>query len=442
MKRRLVLSYVLLVTIALVLFTVPVALSSSQLLERTLENTARREADVFVPLLLRTDPAAEQAIRDRTRDFEEATGSRVRLVQEGVATDDAQVREALRGREPEAVWGRNELLDTESVSVVVPVKDDGRTVAAVQVVAPADDVRAEIAGIWRFRLGVGALVLVVAAGLAVALGSGLSRPLRRLDVVARRLGEGDFSARADETGPREVASLGRTLNSTARRTEVLLASQRSFVADASHQLRTPLTAMRLALDNVRETTTDVAVADRLAAVEQETLRMGRIVEGLLDLARAEARTGDRGAVDVGELVSERVAIWAAAFEDADVRCRVEIRRPGLALVSEGSVEQTLDNLLDNALTVSSPGSSIDVAVGATTTHVQVTLRDHGPGMDAEARARAFDRFWTTRPGVGSGLGLSVVRELVEHDGGTVTLEDPPDTGGGLRVVIRWPRAGD
>ena len=440
MKRRLVVSYVALVTIALVLFTVPVAASSSSLLRRTLEQTATREAALFVPLVLRDDADAARAIRDRTRDFQVATGSRVRLVRAGAdVPDDAQVRAALAGRSPDAVWGRSPLLGADGVSVVVPVREDGRTVAAVQVVAPSAEVDDEIRGIWRFRLGVGLAVLLVAGGLAVVLGSSLTRPLRRLHGVTRRLGEGDLSARAAIDGPPEVAELAGALNRSTQRTEALLASQRSFVADASHQLRTPLAAMRLAVDNVRETAAapDPALEARLDGLDAEISRMGRLVEGLLDLARTEGRAAAPTAIDVAALLTERVELWSAALEEADLACRVRAIPGTTALVTEGALEQVLDNLLDNAVLAAPPGSVLEIDARDVGDAVEVLVRDHGPGLDADARARAFDRFWTTRPDAGSGLGLPVVRQLVERDGGSVTLEAPSD--GGLRVRLRLPR---
>ncbi len=202
MRRRLVASYLVLVAVALVLFTVPVAASSASLLRQTLEETAEREARLFVPLTLRTDAAAATAVTDRTRDFRQATGSVVRLVQ---AADrdraDAQVQAAFAGRTTSPRWGAAADLDPDvpgrrAVSVVVPAVQDGRVVAVVQVVAPADDVERRIRDIWVFRLGVGGAVLVLAGGLAVLLAGTLVRPLRRLEAVAARHGRGDLSARA------------------------------------------------------------------------------------------------------------------------------------------------------------------------------------------------------------------------------------------------------
>lgn len=445
MDRRLVTSYVLLVTLALALFTVPVAASSQALLKRTLVETSTREAELFVPLVVRDDEAAAQSILDRTRDFERATGARVEIVRAGPAgaATDAQVEDVLAGRSAPARWGYDAELGLDAVSVAVPVEQDGTVVAAVQVVAPAEDVQDEIRGIWVFRLGVGAGVLLLTSIVAFALARTISRPLRRLDAVARRLGQGDFTAVADESGVPEIASLGATLNRTSRQTEVLLASQRAFVADASHQLRTPLTALRLSVDNLRETSDDPATVERLDSVDGEIRRMGRLVEDLLALARAEGTPVARREVDVADLVADRLDTWGSALEDADLGVDVRVAPGCRALATSGALEQVLDNLLDNAITAAPPGSTLHVGAerlehrGAPA-RVLLTLADEGAGLTAAERERAFDRFWTSRPG-GSGLGLTVVRQLVERDGGEVRLDEAP--GGGVAVRVSLPAAG-
>ncbi|MFK4088281.1 sensor histidine kinase [Kribbella sp. NPDC020789] len=429
MKLRLVASYVILVAIALALFTAPVAASSASILRSTLEQTAEREARLFAPLVVRTDPAARQAIVDRTRDFESATGSQVRLISAGTAgVNDSQVAQALAGGDPPARWS------DDAVSVVLPVKSDGRTVAAVQIVSPAANVNAQIAQIWRFRLLVGAAVLLATTAIAVLIASTIARPLKRLDAVARRIGDGDYSARAETKGAPEIATLARTLNNSARQTDALLGSQRAFVADASHQLRTPLAAMRLTLDNIRDTSDDPQLSERIATVDAEIHRMSRMVEGLLTLARAESTTTAAQCVDLAEVVDARSSTWSAAMDDAGVTLRVDIERPCKIIATPGAMEQVLDNILSNALTAAPAGSTVVLRARRNGPAVDLVIRDQGAGMTEEQRGRAFDRFWRAGPpGTGTGLGLAIVRQLVEHDAGSVELL--PADGGGLDVRI-------
>lgn len=441
MRRRLVASYLVLVTIALAVFTVPVALSSASLLRRTLEQTAEREARLFVPLATRTDAAAAGAVADRSRDFRQATGSVVRLLEPGDPGATAQVRAAFEGRPTQPRWGTTRALDPdvpgeEAVSVVVPALEGDRVVAVVQVIAPADEVEERIREIWVFRLAVGAGVLVLAGGLAVLLAGSLVGPLRRLEAVAAQLGRGDLTARARTEGPAEIATLARTLNESAARTMTLLDAQRAFTADASHQLRTPLTALRLQIDNLRDTVTDEETAAGLDDVDAELVRMSGMVDALLTLARAESAGPAPVAVDLRAVVRGRVQAWAAAAEEAGVTVRVDVpdRR---VRATAGSIEQAVDNVVDNALSVSPRGGVLDIRGRAGDGVVELVVTDEGPGLAPAARGRAFDRFWQA-PGrrQGSGLGLAVVRRLLEHDGGTAELLPAP--GGGLRVVLRWP----
>ncbi|MEU4393375.1 HAMP domain-containing sensor histidine kinase [Kribbella sp. NPDC023855] len=437
MKLRLVASYVLLVAVALALFTIPVALSSSAILRSTLEQTAQREAQLFAPLERRDDAAAAQAVADRTRDFESATGSRVELVEAADKTADAQVRQALDGADPAPVWGRHPLLQADAVSVVLPVKDQGRTVAVVQIVSPAADVNAQIAQIWRFRLLVGGVVLLAASAVAVVIASTLARPLRHLDAVARRIGDGDYSARASTKGAPEIATLARTLNDSARQTNALLTSQRSFVADASHQLRTPLAAMRLTLDNVRDTTNDPALSGRIATIDAEIHRMSRMVEGLLALARAESTSAPAQPIDLAAIIDLRVSTWSAALQDTGVELVVELDRPCWITATPGALEQVLDNVLSNALAVVPASSRITIVARRTGASAELIVEDQGPGMSADQRARAFDRFWRAGPpGTGTGLGLAIVKQLVEHDGGQVELQPAPAGGLAVHLTLR------
>jgi len=207
-------------------------------------------------------------------------------------------------------------------------------------------------------------------------------------------------------------------------------SQSEFVADASHELRTPLTALRLQLENGD-------VENSLREVE----RLGDLVEGLLALARADAGSAPAAVVDAAAIARERVEHWHALAEERDVT----LAGPAgdeQALVRAGSerLVQVLDNLLANALDATPHGSAVAVSVRPGHGRVELRVRDEGPGLSADERARAFDRFWRARKGGGgSGLGLAIVRRLVEADGGEVELAEAPG-GGGLDAIVRLRRA--
>ena len=207
------------------------------------------------------------------------------------------------------------------------------------------------------------------------------------------------------------------------------------MADASHQLRTPLTALRLRLENL-EAAIPPAAADDLRAAVAETGRLARLVDGLLTLARAEAAPTRREVVDPATVVADRQAVWAPLAAEQDVELTVQPGSAAPVWAVPGALEQVLDNLLANALRVAPAGSRVEIAVREAGGWVELHVIDQGPGMAAEQRQRAFDRFWraSSADPDGTGLGLAIVRQLLEASGGTAELR--PNAGGGLDAVAR------
>jgi signal transduction histidine kinase len=218
----------------------------------------------------------------------------------------------------------------------------------------------------------------------------------------------------------------------------LVTSQRRFVADASHQLRTPLTALRLRLENLDAGDPDTVAATRDAAL-QETSRLTRLVDGLLALARAEGRREERQTIDVGAVVADRREAWAPLAAEHDITLRVtgDDGSAVTAMAVPGHLEQILDNLIDNAVDVTPEGGTVQLAFASTGRAVEIHVADEGPGMSDEERRRAFDPFWQggNRHANGSaGLGLAIVEQLARGSGGTVALH--PSAAGGIDAVVR------
>jgi signal transduction histidine kinase len=215
-------------------------------------------------------------------------------------------------------------------------------------------------------------------------------------------------------------------------------AQRAFVADASHQLRNPLTALRLRLSNLEGRVDAAAVEDHIAALE-EAERLSTLLDGLLALARAE-RTAPVVVVEVDPAVADRIEAWRPLAEHTGLRL-VRCGERGLrAAAPVGAIETVLDAVLDNAVKFSPPGGAITVRTGVTSSHVEIAVRDTGPGLGPDELERATDRFWRS-PGQsnveGSGLGLAIAARTVELAGGGLELELP--AGGGLQVIARLHR---
>ena len=295
------------------------------------------------------------------------------------------------------------------------------------------------------------LLLVLLAGSWLILRRGLS-PLEHMALDSRAIASGDLSRRVGpERGPTEVIELGAALNAMLADIERAFAERdvtearlRQFLADVSHELRTPLTSIqgfaelfRLSIAGGERSSDPTIVARR---IEEEAGRMKRLVDDLLLLARLDqAPEMLREDVDLSVVVAE--ACSAAAAIEPGRPLLLDAPEPVHVLGDAAHLRQAVANLLTNGLRHTPPGSPIEVALRheAERGDVVVSVRDHGPGLDEEALAKAFDRFWRadrSRAGGGAGLGLSIVAAVADEHGGSVTASNAD--GGGAQFVLRLP----
>jgi signal transduction histidine kinase len=321
--------------------------------------------------------------------------------------------------------------------VAVPIASGGRVHGAARITYPTSAVDARIVRYWLLLGLVAGLVLVVAAVLGFVTARVITRPLRRLEQAAAAVGAGNLDARAPESdGAAEVRSLAAVFNETVAKLAHLLRAQEEFVADASHELRTPLTALQLRLESLERAVAEEGRTDLDAAL-REVGRLSEMVESLLALARADAVPAER--VDAAGIAAERVDAWQALAHERGVTLVAQLNGGGPARAAPQRVAQILDNFLANALDAAPEGSTVTVLARTAPDALELVVRDEGPGLTAEQRRRAFDRFWRAgRGGDGSGIGLAVVRKLALADDAGVALEDAP--GGGIDAVLRLRRA--
>lgn len=289
--------------------------------------------------------------------------------------------------------------------------------------------------------------LVIGAALAAVVVFGPTRRrLKAVEEAARRLGGGDLTARAPAGGHDEVAEVASAFNAMASdlaaRTEALVAADRArrqLLADVSHELNTPVTAMRGYLETLAmpELGLDAATRARyLAIVGDETARLERIIGDLLDLARLEGGGGTFtvGLVRVDELFARVRARHERAAEAAGVVLQADVDDGANLVDGDGSrLEQALQNLAANALRHAPPGTSVSLRAARSGATVTVSVTDEGPGIPVEHLAHVFDRFYKvdqaraaeSGSGGGSGLGLSIVKAIVERHGATIRVESRP-----------------
>ena len=350
----------------------------------------------------------------------------------GAAISAAALTSALHGRT---------VLDSrvdDRLRVTVPVRgDSGSVVGAVVLTRSSAELEERVDVLWTWLGAVALAGLAAAAVAAIALARWVSRPLSDLDAAAQRLGGGALDTRsAAGNGPPEVRRLARNFNGMAGRLESLVHGSRATIADVSHQLRTPLAALRLRLDVLTQDS-DAETAEELAGAQDEIARLSHLVDGLLALARAENVLVEPVSIRVDEVIRDRAAAWRPVAEERGVQLQPSCHGPVPAMAGEGHLEQVLDNLLANALDAVPAGGHVQLsaAVEGEGEGARVVVADDGPGMTPRQQEMAFRRFVSSTPG-GAGLGLAIVHRLVTSNGGSTALSDTP--GGGLTVTVTLP----
>ncbi|CAJ97344.1 Signal transduction histidine kinase [Cupriavidus necator] len=274
----------------------------------------------------------------------------------------------------------------------------------------------------------------------MAVGRGL-RPLREIATEVRARDANTLAPLAVRQMPDEIAPLSAALNQLLARLSHAIDTQRAFVADAAHALRTPLAALQLQAQLVERAANGAARDEAIGKLRQGLERLTHLVTQLLTLARQEpgAAMPRHEPVELHQLAASVVADMAQAALDRNIDLGLDGSKDTSPVVVRGDVDALrilLTNLLDNALAYIPAGSRIDVLVGrsADGRAVELVVSDNGPGIPAEERARVFDRFYRVAdaPTGGSGLGLAIVAEIAQSHGARVVLED---AGPGLRVRV-------
>jgi signal transduction histidine kinase len=462
MRGRLVAAFVFVLAIVLVAQNAPLIDYLRDVEEDRQRTSLERDAFVIAGRseeLLEEGLAAEDpSLQSLVDEYRSAEGHRVVVVDRVgsavVISDETAASGADYSTRPEigqALTGRiasgrrrSETLGVELVFVAVPVLSGDEVVGAVRLTSPSSEIDDLVDERVRGILVVVATALVLGVVVALVVAQSVSRPLRSLQRSTNRLAAGDLTTRAEsDRGPAEVRDLASAFNRMSERLQALIEAQRSFAGDASHQLRTPLTALRLQIEqalHIAEANPSQARVE-LERASDEIDRLQHLVDGLLVLARLENSSTPRESVSLRRVVGERIDVWrplveeragTIVFDAPDDETSIEL--------TSGTLEQVLDNLIDNALDATDGPPDIIVSLRRDTEAnlVRLSVMDRGRGMTPDEIARAFDRFWRSSQNVsrGSGIGLSIVRRLVEVNEGRITLT--PRTGGGLLVDVSFP----
>jgi signal transduction histidine kinase len=414
MRRRLVLLIIATTSLVVVAFLVPLALLVRSSSADRAVSAAAVDIQALAPLVATGDVAAlEAAVKAETRKVT-------------VFLPDGRVVGTPATRSPavdRAATGRSMAADTAGGrEVLVAVAGLPGGVAVIRTVVSDAELYRSVGRAWLVLGLLGLGLLVVSALVADRLGSSLVKPLRAVVAVSHDLAGGDLTARAQPAGPVEVREVGTGLNLLATRIGDLLARERETVADLSHRLRTPLTALRIDADALPDPVERARIGADLDALE-------RTVDGIIRAARSNA--GHEGACDAAEVVAERVRFWSAlADEERRAVAAAVSPVPVPVRVARTDLSACVDALLGNVFAHTPEGTALAVRLtGQYGGGGRLVVADEGPGIPAAAVERGHS-------GTGStGLGLDIVRRTARDSGGTVTIGRAP--AGGALVTVEF-----
>ena len=460
LRARLVLAAAYLLTAVVLALALPLALSVERRTESEFRANVLGRAAVLASAVSdavadagarprAVPPRVAAIVRETARGTDErilVTDARGRVLADTTGTAQIGARYATAAR-PElliALTGRvdsrtrpSETLDEELLLVTLPLVDEERVVGAVRVSVPMSAQADRVQESW-LRLALIGLA-VIGAGLALAwvLARSLAAPVTRLNRAAERVAGGDLETRVPEDGPAELAALARSFNRMAAALGTSLAAQRDFVANASHQLRTPLAGLKLRLEAVRAE--GGPAAEQAEKAEREVDRLSGLVGDLLELASAAAPETTGRTVDLVQVAAEGVERWRDRVVASGKHVELARDEQSVIWASAVDVSHIVDNLLENAVRYCPAGTRIAVATGGDS-RPTLTVSDDGPGIPEEDRRRIFERFFRgstgRQSGPGTGLGLAIVAELAQRWDGEVRLLDGP----GTTVEVSFPPA--
>ena len=316
----------------------------------------------------------------------------------------------------------------------------GRSGADVVVLLrTAGSVRSDSRPFWFALAAAGAVGSLLAVAVAAVLARGIARPVVRVARASSRLAAGRSPEPVPVTGSRELRTLAESFNTMAEQVGRAREAERSFLLSVSHELKTPLTAIRGYAEALEEgvMTRDHAVR----VIHTEAERLERLVADLLNVARLDRQRFDirPTTVDLAEIASESATRHAARARELGVELLLQQESPAPAIADPDRLLQAVSNLVENALRCTPRGGTVTIAASAG----RLAVTDTGPGIAAEDMPHAFERFFLyrryngDRP-VGTGLGLAIVRELTQAMGGDIDVESVP--GAGTVFTIRLPLA--
>ncbi len=454
LRNRLLLSYLYLTLVVLVALEVPLLLNvRERVLAVTLDQATRAAEDIarhveeileagqavaLPPLVsqLASEVRIERQVRVRvilvgaTGELLADSEGEGRIGENYATAERPEILRALEGFRAPGVR-RSRSLGTDLLVVAVPVSSGGKVFGAVRLSVETRAIALELARATLALLGLAILALVGAMVLAAWLSQGISGPIGELTRAAEALGSGNLSARARVHGKDELARLASTFNLMAERLAAAIKREREFYARASHRLRTPLTALRLRLEEALAADPGGAMVAEVREALKEADRLGRSLSEILGSA-----SPPQALLDPGALLAETATRWSPAARAAGLALKTTAS-PALPPVQAGRLREALDALVENAILHG--GGEVLLGAEAREGKVRLFVADRGSGLPAPPETLFSPHFKADPASPGAGLGLALVREIAEEAGGSAGASPRP--GGGSIFWVDLPAAG-
>jgi signal transduction histidine kinase len=454
LRTRLLLALGYLVVLVTIAFAVPLALNIRDRANEEVREGARTQIGVLAAGA--AEPVVTRSARDLrvlARAAARAAGGRVVIVDrrggvladsEGAAprgTDYAtpqrpELQAALRGRRVQTERASDTLAE-DILASAEPVYSSGRVVGAVRLTQSVSAVNTRVNRTMLGILAVGLAVLLVALVVAFLLARGIALPITRLDAVAQRVAAGDLDARAPVQGSREQRSLGESFNAMTERLGRTVRAQKEFAADASHQLRTPLTGLRLRLEEARVAGDRAALEHELDAGLREVDRIAQTVDELLVLSRTGERDAPGELLDLAETAQAAGRRWTPTAAAHELTLQVQTTAPTQPVwCARADLDRALDAVIENAILYGAGGRLVTIRAGGSS----IEVLDEGAGLAVGEERALFERFQRGSAGAaapnGTGLGLPIARELMRCWNGDAQLANRAE--GGAQATLTLP----
>jgi signal transduction histidine kinase len=406
-RRRLLVSTLVVALVSVILLGIPLGVVTTKLIRDEAQKRINREATQIATAL---DNSASTPPSGTSLDASSTSGTMSILKQ--FAGDDRYVVVVEGGQ---TLATGTPITGAADRGTAIGTKDE-----MVTVIASASSTNSELASVW---IGVTALAIVsltAAVELARRQAKRLGGPLEDLAIGAERLGAGDPRPRNHRYGVPELDKVAEVLDRSAERIGRLLGAERALAADASHQLRSPLTALSIRLEEIVATSTEPAVREEATAALVQAERLAAVVDSLLAEHSRSARSESGIVVAVDAVVAQQVVEWDPAFRRAGRRLVRDGSTGLMAMSTPGGLAQVVATLLDNAL-VHGAGT-VTVHTRETSGHVVLEVRDEGSGVADDLVPHIFERSFSGAHR--TGLGLALARDLVAADGGRLELSQP------------------